>query len=93
MKRVRVTSRLLGQYSLVHDFVLAAGHVTLKKPAPRHAERTAKQDIFGIERREIALSDSSFQSIGFTSNQMLTFPPYPRKLPEAQKTERTEQAP
>ena len=30
---------------------------------------------------------------GGTPNQMLTFRPCPRKLPETQKTDRTEQAP
>ena len=81
---------------LLHDFVRVPVGVTIAKagstdPVDIEAGKTGHfRDRTGADG--VIVPDRPIPS-GGTPNQMLTFRPCPRKLPETQKTDRTEQAP
>src|SRR5437870_3873672 len=74
---------------LLHDFVRVA--VPRAGSAGPAISRPARPAIFGIEPEPMALSSRTAPlRPAAPPNQMLTFRPCPRKLPETQKTDRTE---
>ena len=80
---------------LLHDFVLVPVGVTIREAGStdllNEADKTSHfRDRTGANG--VIVPDRPIPS-GGTPNQMLTFRPCPRKLPETQGTDRTEQAP
>jgi hypothetical protein len=80
---------------LLHDFVLVPVGVTIREAGSTdllgEADKTSHfRDRTGANG--VIVPDRPIPS-GGTPNQMLTFRPCPRKLPETQETDRTEQAP